>query len=162
LPGSFVMPAGALAYNLTLTSVADLVVEGDETVRVTITGVSGTPAVTVNPAPAVITIDDDDLPAILYSPAAVNMAEGSTATIEVWLSNAPAGPVTINVSTLIPGLLVSGPATLTFNAANFSTHQVITLQAAENNSLGDLTDNVILSVNDALSFDPFDPLPDIS
>src|SRR5690606_23414927 len=52
LPGSFVMPAGALAYNLTLTSVADLVVEGDETVRVTITGVSGTPAVTVNPAPA--------------------------------------------------------------------------------------------------------------
>ena len=162
LPGSFVMPAGALAYNLTLTSVADLVVEGDETVRVTITGVSGTPAVTVNPAPAVITIDDDDLPSILYSPAAVNMAEGSTATIDVWLSNAPAGPVTINVSTLIPGLLVSGPATLTFNSTNFSTHQVITLQAVENNSLGDLSDNVILSVNDALSFDPFDPLPDIN
>jgi gliding motility-associated-like protein len=162
LPGSFVMPAGALAYNLTLTSVADLVVEVDETVRVTITGVTGSPAVTVNATPAVITIDDDDLPTILYSPAAVNMAEGSTATIDVWLSNAPAGPVTINVSTLIPGLLISGPATLTFNAANFATHQVITLQSVENNSLGDLTDNVILSVNDALSFDPFDPLPDIN
>ncbi|MHC1731873.1 MAG: gliding motility-associated C-terminal domain-containing protein [Bacteroidales bacterium] len=162
LPGSFVMPAGALSFNLTLTSVADLIIEGDETVRVTVTGVSGTPVVNVNSTPAVITIDDDDLPAILYSPAAVNMAEGSTATIEVWLSNAPAGPVTINVSTLIPGLLISGPATLTFNAANFSTHQVITIQSVENNSLGDLADNVILSVNDALSFDPFDPLPDIS
>ncbi len=161
LPGSFVMPAGALSYNLVLTSVADLLIEGDETVRVTITGVSGAPAVTVNATPAVITIDDDDLPVILFSPVAVNMAEGSTATIEVWLQNAPAGPVTINVSTMMAGLLNISPASLTFNSSNFSTHQVITLQAIENAFLGDQTDNVILAVNDALSFDPFDPLPDI-
>ena len=162
LTGSFTMAAGALSYNLTLTSIADLVVEGNETVSVTITGVSGTPVVTVNSTPAVITIQDDDLPVILYSPAAVNIAEGSTATIEVWLQNAPAGSVTINVSTLMAGLLNVSPATLTFNASNYSVHQIITLQATENVFLGDQTDNVILSVNDALSFDPFDPLPDIS
>ena len=162
LSGSFVMPAGALSYSLTLTSVADLLIEGDETVRVVITGVSGTPAVSVNATPAVITIDDDDLPVILFSPAAVNMAEGSTATIDVWLQNAPAGSVTINVSTLMAGLLNISPVTLTFNSSNYSTHQVITLQAAENSFLGDQSDNVILSVNDALSFDPFDPLPDIN
>lgn len=162
LSGSFVMPAGALTYNLTLTSVADLVIEGDETVIVTITGVSGTPVVSVNATPATITIDDDDLPVILFSPAAVNMAEGSTATIDVWLQNAPAGSVTINVSTLMAGLLNISPATLTFNSSNYSVHQVITLQAVENAFMGDQTDNVILSVNDALSFDPFDPLPDIN
>jgi len=162
LSGSFVMPAGALTYNLTLSSVADLIVEVDETVRVTITAVSGSPVVSVNSTPAVITIDDDDIPGILYSPAAVSMAEGSTATIEVWLSNAPAGPVTINVSTLMAGLLNISPVTLTFNSSNFSTHQVITLQSVENVVLGNQTDNVILSVNDALSFDPFDPLPDIN
>jgi gliding motility-associated-like protein len=162
LTGSFVMPAGALSFNLTLTAVADLVIEGDETAGVTITGVSGSPAVTVNSTPAVITIDDDDIPSILYSPADVNMAEGSSATVEVWLSNAPAGPVTIDISTMIPGLLNASPASLTFSTADFATHQVITLQAVENNSLGDLTDNLILSVNDALSFDPFDPLPDIT
>jgi len=162
LPGSFVMPAGTLTYNLTLTSIADLLIEGDETVRITITGVSGSPAVSVNASPATITVDDDDLPVILFSPASVNMAEGATATVEVWLQNAPAGPVTINVSTLMAGLLNVSPVTLTFNSSNFSTHQVITLQATENVFLGDQTDNMILSVNDALSFDPFDPLPDIN
>ena len=162
LPGSFVMPAGALTYNLTLTSVADQLIEGDETVRVTLTGVSDSPAVSVDETPAVITIDDDDLPVILFSPATVTMAEGSAAAIDVWLQNAPAGPVTINVSTLMAGLLNISPVTLTFNSSNYSTRQVITLQAVENAFLGDQTDNVILSVNDALSFDPFDPLPDIN
>lgn len=161
LPASVVIPAGALTYNLTLTSVADLIVEGDETVILTITGVSGTPAVAVNPAPAVITIADDDLPVILFSPSAVNMAEGSAATVDVWLEHAPATPVTIDVTTLMPGLLNVSPVTLTFNSSNYATHQVITLQSVENNSLGDQTDHLILSVNDALSHDSFDPLPDI-
>ncbi len=161
LSGSFVMPAGALTYTRSLTPIADLVVEGDETVTVTITGVSGTPVIAVNATPATITIRDDDLPSILYSPASVTMAEGATATIEVWLGNAPAGSVTLNISTQMAGLLTVSPITLTFNTANFATHQVITLQSIENNMLGDQTDNVILSVNDALSFDPFDALPDI-
>jgi len=156
------MPAGTVTYSLTLTPIADLVVEGDETVTVTVTGVSGTPAITVNATPATITIIDDDIPSILYSPASVTMAEGSTATIEVWLSNPPAGSVTLNVSTQMAGLLTVSPLTLTFNTANYATHQVITLQAAENNMLGDQADNVILSVDDALSDDPFDALSDIT
>ncbi len=162
LPGSFVMPSGSLTYNLTLTPIADLIVEGDETVTVTITAVSGTPVIAVNALPATITIADDDLPEILYSPASVTMAEGSTATIEVWLSAAPAGSVTLNVSALLAGVLNVSPATLTFNTANYATHQLITIEAIENTVLGDQTDNVIISVDDALSDDPFDPLPDIN
>jgi gliding motility-associated-like protein len=162
LTGSFVMPAGTVTYDLTLTPVADLVVEGDETVTVTITGVSGTPVVTVNPTPATVTIIDDDIPSILYFPSSVTMDEGSTATIEVWLSNAPAGSVTLDISTVMTGLLTVNPVTLTFNTSNYATHQVITLQSTENDILGDMTDNVIIAVNDALSDDPFDPLPDIS
>ncbi|MCK7535972.1 MAG: hypothetical protein MZV63_35790 [Marinilabiliales bacterium] len=40
--------------------------EGDETVTVMITGVSGAPAIAVNAVPATITITDDDLPEIRY------------------------------------------------------------------------------------------------
>ncbi len=162
LPGSFVMPSGSTTYNLDLTSVADLIVEGNETVTLTITGVSGAPAIAVNAVPATITITDDDLPEILYSPASLTMAEGSTATVEVWLAAAPAGSVTLNVSALLAGVLNVSPATLTFTTANYSTHQVLTVQAIENTMLGDQADNIIISVNDPLSDDPFDPLPDIN
>jgi gliding motility-associated-like protein len=162
LSGSFVMPANTVTYNLNVTSIADLIVEGDETVIVTITGVSGTPAIAVNATPAVMTITDDDLPSIEYSPTSVTMVEGSSATIEVWLSNAPAGSVTLNISTLMAGVLNISPVTLTFNTSNYATHQLITLQSVENTFMGDQTDSVIISVNDALSDDPFDPLPDIN
>ncbi|MCK7535973.1 MAG: hypothetical protein MZV63_35795 [Marinilabiliales bacterium] len=60
------------------------------------------------------------------------MAEGSTATVEVWLSAAPAGSVTLNISTLLAGVLTMSPVTLTFNTANYATHQVITVQSVEN------------------------------
>lgn len=161
LAGSFIMPANTLTHTLNLSPVADIIIEGDETVIVTITGVSGTPAVTVDVTPATITIVDDDTPQILYSPSSVTMNEGGTSTIEVWLSGPPAGTVTLNLSTLVPGLLTLGTTTLTFNASNYSVHQVVTIQAAEDNIMGDRSDNVIISVNDALSDDVFDPLPDI-
>ncbi|MDZ7635707.1 MAG: Calx-beta domain-containing protein [Bacteroidales bacterium] len=162
LPGSFVMPSGSITYNLTLTAIADLIVEGDETVTVTITAVSGAPAIAVNAVPATITVTDDDLPEIRYTPASLTMTEGSAATVEVWLSAAPAGSVTLNISTLLAGVLTVSPATLTFNTVNYATHQVITVQSVENTVLGDQTDNIIISVNDALSDNSFDPLPDIN
>ena len=162
LPGSFVMPAGSVAYDLDLTSLADIIVEGDETVVVTITGVSGSPAVAVDATPATITITDDDLPEIMYSPASVTMSEGGTASVEVWLYAPPAGSVTVDISTLMTGIINVNPATLTFTTADYGTHQLITIQSIENDVLGDQSDNVIISVNDALSDDPFDPLPDIS
>ena len=162
LPGSFVMPAGAVTWDLDLTPLADLVVEGDETVTVTITAVSGTPAIAVDATPATITISDDDLPEILYSPASVTMSEGASAFIEVWLSAAPAGSVTVDISTGMTGIINITPATLTFTTADYATHQLITIQSVENEVMGDQNDNVIISVNDALSDDPFDPLPDIT
>ncbi|MCU0377959.1 MAG: gliding motility-associated C-terminal domain-containing protein [Bacteroidales bacterium] len=161
LTGSFVMPANTITYTLNISSIADIIVEGDETVVVTITGVSGSPVITVNPTPAAIIIDDDDLPTILYTPLSVSMNEGGTATIEVWLSNPPAGSVVLNLSTTLAGHLNISPVTLTFNASNYSTHQIITLQSVENTFMGNQTGNVIISVNDALSDDPFDPLADI-
>ena len=97
----------------------------------------------------------------MYTPASVSMNEGGTATIEVWLSNPPAGTVVLNLSTTPAGQLIISPVTLTFTAANYATHQIITLQSVENTSMGNQTGNVTISVNDALSDDPFDPLPDI-
>ena len=162
LSGSFSMPANTLTYNVTLTSIADLLVEGDETVRVTITGITGAPAITVDATPAVITLDDDDLPAINYSPVSISMTEGTSTTLDVWLANPPAGTVVLNLSTVLTGEININPVTLTFNTANYATHQVITVQSIEDNMMGNHSDNIIISVNDALSDDPFDPLADIN
>ncbi len=151
LPGTFVMPAGSVTHNLTLTPVADLMVEGDETVIVTITGVSGQPPITVGPAQAVITIEDDDLPEILWSPSAVTMTEGGSAQVEVWLGTAPSGTVTINAVAVMAGLLQVSPASLTFTASDYSVHQVVTLQAVDNSILGDTGDTLLLSVDAAVT-----------
>jgi len=161
LSGTVVIPANTLSVTATLTPVADLLVEGDETVSVTITNIAGTPAVTINASPAVMTIDDDDVPAISVNPTSISMNEGASATIEVWLDNPPVTPVTLNIGTLNTGLLTFNPTTLTFTSANYSTHQVITLQSVENNVMGDKTDKVIISVNDASSDDMFDPLANV-
>lgn len=162
LAGSFLMPANTLTFSVNLTTVADIIVEGDETVRVTVTGITGTPAITVDATTATITIDDDDLPSVLYTPASITMAEGGTATFEVWLANPPAGTVVLNLSTIKVGELTLGPVTLTFTGANYATHQVVIVQSVEDNVMGDNTDNIIITVNDALSDDPFDLLPDIN
>lgn len=161
LPGTINIPANTTSVTATLTTIADLFVEGDETVSVRITGISGAPAVTVDATPAVMTIIDDDIPSIQYSPASVTMPEGGTATIDVWLGAQPVNPVVLNISTVKAGVLTLDKTTLTFTSANYGTHQVITLTAVDDNMMGNLTDDVIISVNDASSDDHFDPLPDI-
>lgn len=162
LAGSFSFPANTVTYDVTLNAIADLLVEGDETVRVTISSITGSPAISVDATPATITLDDDDLPVINYTPASITMTEGTSTTVEVWLANPPVGTVVLNLSTAIPGELTLSPVTLTFNTANYATHQVVNVQSVEDNMMGDNSDNIIITVNDAMSDDPFDPLADIN
>jgi gliding motility-associated-like protein len=159
LPGTITIPANTTSVTATLTTIADLIAEGDETVSLKITAISGAPAVTIDPTSAVMTIIDDDIPSIQYSPASISMPEGGTATFDVWLGAAPQTPVVLNISTVKAGVLTLNKVTLTFTTANYATHQTVTVTAVDDNMMGNLTDDIIISVNDASSDDHFDPLP---
>jgi gliding motility-associated-like protein len=161
LPGTITFPANTTSITTALTTIPDLLVEGDETVSLKITAISGTPAVSIDATPAVMTITDDDVPSIQYSPSSISMAEGSTATIDVWLGSAPLTPVVLNISTVKSGVITLNKVTLTFTTANYATPQTVTVTSVDDNMMGNLSDDVIISVNDASSDDHFDPLADV-
>src|SRR6185295_12049784 len=116
LTGSVVIPAGASSATINVSSIVDdSIVEGDETVTVTLTGTSIPSQVAVDATPATVTIADNDSTTI--SIAATDASASETATdnglFTVSLSNgkvAPVGGLTVNYA-------VSGSATPTTDYA---------------------------------------------
>ena len=84
-------------------------------------------------APVDITVSPNTGPAIVAAPAAINVPEGSTATVALRLSQQPSGTVTVATARTSgdADLTVSAGATLTFNATTWNTPQNVTLRAAE-------------------------------
>ncbi|MFC8454655.1 glycoside hydrolase family 9 protein [Kitasatospora sp. NPDC057223] len=72
-------------------------------------------------------------PKVLATPASVTVAEGSTATVAVRLSAAPAQNVTVAVARTSgdQDLSVTGGASLVFTPANWATAQQVTISAAQ-------------------------------
>jgi len=79
-------------------------------------------------------------PAIVAAPAALSVAQGSTGTVGVTLSAAPASTVTITVSftTGNSGLSVTSGGTLNFTPADWNTAQDVTI-TADSSSTGTAT-----------------------
>ena len=59
------MPGGSLTQNVTVETVADMIVEGNETLSLGIDGITG-PAQTGTPSSVTLTINDDDCKSTLY------------------------------------------------------------------------------------------------
>ncbi|AXI80454.1 glycoside hydrolase family 9 protein [Peterkaempfera bronchialis] len=72
-------------------------------------------------------------PSIVVDPPSITVPEGSTATVSVRLSAAPAQNVTVTAARTSgdTDLTVSGPTTLVFTPANWSTPQRLTVAAAQ-------------------------------
>jgi hypothetical protein len=81
---SITIPVGSTTGTITLTAVQDTLIEGDETIVVSINWVTyGTPG----GSPATVTITDDDpLPTVTLSAAPLTIPEGGTATVTATLS----------------------------------------------------------------------------
>ena len=60
----------------------------------------------------------------------MDTTEGGVATYDVWLHSAPAGDVTVGVSTT-SDLITVEPAELTFNAENYGAPQIVSVTALE-------------------------------
>ena len=148
--GDLAFAAGETSKTITVTVQGDTEVEPDETVRVVIGGPTPTsPATFIRNADGDIaasaigvgTITNDDAPAappapptstekLVLSAAELEVATGAEgATYTLSLGAAPTGPVTVAISSDKPHVTVS-PASLSFDAANWSAPQTVTVTAA--------------------------------
>ena len=86
---------------------------------------------------------------------------GTTDTFSVVLDELPEGNVVINVTSDDTGEATVDVSSLTFTPANWNQAQTVTVTGVDDPTIdGDQTLAITLSVNDALSHDGFDPLPD--
>ena len=119
--------------SLTLAPVDDAVDEPDETVVVT-----GTAAgVAVSPSAGLeVTIADDDERGVTVTPTVLAAPRGGSANYELVLASQPIEAVTIEVTSDTPGVTVD-PALLTFEPDAWNVAQVVTVLAADDETVED-------------------------
>ena len=119
--------------SFTLAPVDDAVDEPDETVVVT-----GTAAgVAVSPSAGLeVTIADDDERGVTVTPTVLAAPRGGSANYELVLASQPTEAVTIEVTSDTPGVTVD-PALLTFEPDAWNVAQVVTVLAADDETVED-------------------------
>ena len=78
-----------------------------------------------------VTVTDDDTAGIVLSPPTLSVAEGGEATYTVALSTQPSAPVTVSITGQAGTDLTLDETSLTFTASNWSTAQMVTVTAGE-------------------------------
>ena len=86
----------------------------------------------------VVTVTDDDQPALLVLPPSVTVDEGGTATFDVSLATLPSAAVTVTAASADPATATVAPASLTFTISNWNTAQSVTINGTDD---ADSTDN---------------------
>jgi Ca2+-binding RTX toxin-like protein len=99
---------------------------------------------------------------VVQSDGATLVSEaGTTDTLAVSLTDAPANNVVLNIASSDAGEATAAPATLTFTPANFNVAQTITVTGIDDSVFdGNQPSTITISVDDALSDDAYDALPD--
>ncbi len=107
-------------------------------------------SVTSPPIPAQsvsVTVTDDDPLGIATEVASVSATEGGTASFRVRLTAAPAGTTTVAIATSDMGAALPSPASLTFDAANWSVYRDVTVNGVQDVDLADETVTLSLSAS---------------
>jgi hypothetical protein len=114
----------ATTQNLTITGVQDTDgIDDTTTLSLTATGAtSGSVALTIN---------DDEVLAIVASVSTISVAEGGTATFQIKLSSQPTGTTTVSLSVVSPTEASVSPSTLTFTTSNWNTNQTVTVTGVQ-------------------------------
>jgi hypothetical protein len=92
---TIVITAGDTVDSLTLSAVDDVVFEGNETVEVTISGVTGPATENGEQQQAVTITDDETEPTVQFAAATQSGTEGTAVTVTVELSGASAQTITV-------------------------------------------------------------------
>jgi sugar lactone lactonase YvrE len=90
----------------------------------------------------------------------VTREEGASATFTIVLVSSPASDVVFDITSSNPASVVPNPAQATFTSSNWNTPQTIGLDAPHDDNTISEGLTVTVSVNDGLSDDGYDILPD--
>jgi gliding motility-associated-like protein len=147
---------------VTITPVDDALVEGNETVVLTLASGTGYAVAAAPNNTATVNIADNDNAGYTVTPLTLNTSEaGGSQTFTIELNAAPTGNVVFSITSGDTSEGTVSPATLTFNAGNYNNAQIVTVTPVNDNIVdGTINYNVTVSVVDASSDNNFDPLAD--
>ena len=86
-----------------------------------------------------VTVTDNDTPAVTIEPTALSVVTGRTNKYSVKLATKPTGDVTVTISGHASTDVTPDNTTLTFTVGNWSMAQTVTVSAAENAATGKVT-----------------------
>ncbi|PIB27292.1 Calx-beta domain-containing protein [Maribacter sp. 4G9] len=167
VPGVVTIPALSNFVDIAIEILDDAIIEGDETLKVDIEpadiGAGQNYTINAGAATATLIIADDD-----FAGFTINQTGGTTVTSEpnvadsfsVVLNAQPTSNVVLNISSSDTGEATVSPAALTFSPGNYNVAQNVTVTGA-NDAITDGAQpyTVTISVNDGLSDDNFDLVP---
>lgn len=113
------------AMTMTAKPIQVLAPVDDDTINGTTTIVAN--AVETGAAIVTVNVDDPDVQSLLPLPTKVSMTEGRTETLSLRLAKKPAGTVVVTLASSNSAKLTLDMPMLTFNAANYSIPQAVTL-----------------------------------
>ena len=135
--GAVSVPAQALTFTTGNWSTAQQVSVGgvddddalDESVTVTLTATGGD--YTGETATVAVSVDDDDMPALVADPGSLTVSEDGSGFFEVALATRPSGQVSVTVSSGDPDAVRVPSTTLTFTTGNWSTAQQVSVDGVD-------------------------------
>ena len=129
-PSQLEMKAGIRSRTYQISTVQDVIMEGDETFTVKL-GTLPPEVVAGNPSAVEVTIIDDDEAAI-NAPESVSVPEGGENTLAIRLASQPFGEVTVTINwPWKTNQLDVTPVTRIFTPDNWNQRQEVTLAAAK-------------------------------
>ncbi len=157
VPATVTVPAGLSGVTFNIDAVNDNIVDGTQTVTITASTAGFTPGVST------LDVTDDETPGftIIGGPTVLVAESGTSASFDVVLSAKPLGNVVIAVSSGDTGEASVSTSSLNFSAADWNVPQRVTVTGIDDAICdGDQNTIIRLSIDDVLSDDAFDALPD--
>ena len=115
-----------VAQTVTVNGVQDADGE-DETVRMSLTASSSDTDYQGKTGLVTVTVDDDEVLALVVSGLPLAVFEGTSGSFAVQLATLPSGPVTVSVSSSDTSAATVSPGSLTFTANNWNTARTVTV-----------------------------------
>ncbi|MEP0940017.1 MAG: gliding motility-associated C-terminal domain-containing protein [Cyclobacteriaceae bacterium] len=147
----------------TITGVDESLIDGDVNFTIiTYPLISEDSHSGINPVDVSVINEDDDVADFTVSAISGNTHEsGTTADFTVVLDAQPLSNVVFNVTAADSGEGTVDKSTLTFTSSDWNSPKTVTVMGKDEPLLdGDITYNIVVSVNDAASDDAFDALAD--
>ena len=98
-----------------------------------------------------VSVNDDDVQAVLTTASMVALTEGGTETFGVSLAFNPRGPVTVQVGSADVGAATVSPTSLTFDASTYAIVQFVTVTGAQDADVR--AESVVITMTTAITPD---------